>query len=287
MPTGTVKTPPDFEALSHSEPNVQAKVLGVLLGDDYRSRFLPRFLARAGLDISTNWASNDSQAVFFTRPLRAYLRELTAAVENAELAQTEINSFLGLPPAFKLRRNTNGKLTHPRGWHSKFILQMLDDNRDVLTGTDRNLVESKLWLMEEVANTEVDLILQADSTIIFCEVKWLSDFGGPSKKPALKEYDLTQMARQFLSGLYLEQTANCTVHHLTLTREFDGQRRQSMPAERLERLVPVVAASFTVYHTTWQDVYKVAEECLPAEHSLLAYMRTKRAHRGEQTIPLW
>jgi len=41
-------------------------------------------------------------------------------------------------------------------------------------------------------------------------------------------------------------------------------------------LAAVLCIIFIVHHTTWQDVYEVAEECLPAGHSLLAYMRGNR-----------
>ena len=285
--TATIKSFPDFEELSHSEPNVQAKVLGVLLSDDYRSCFLPRFLARVGLDASADWTSASARVVSATRPLRAYLRERAATVENAESAQAEINLFLGLPPTFKLRRNTDEKLTHPRGWNRRFISEMLNGNPDFVAELGRHLVESRFWLMEEVANTEVDLILQTGGTIIFCEAKWLSDFGPASRKPALKAYELTQMRRQYLAGLYLKQAVGCTVYHLALTRALAGERRQQkILTDCLSELVPSVGPSFVVHHTTWQDVYEVAEECLSANHGLLTYMRCKRAHRGKQTVPL-
>lgn len=278
---------PDLEKLSHSEPNVQAKVLGVLLGADYRSCFLPKFLERAEVETSADWTAAGSQAVFFTRPVVAYLREQAAAVEDAESAQTEINRFLGLPPTFTLRRNTDGKLTHPRGWNSKFVSHMLDDNPDPVgqMGTDR--VAAKLWLMEEVANTEIDLILQAGTTTIFCELKWLSGFGPPSRKPALKVYGVDQMHRQYLAGLYLRQAAGCNVHHLVLTSELAGKTRHAaMHTGRLAALVPAATERSTMHQTTWQDVYEVAEECLPPGHELLVYMRGKRAHRGKHSVPL-
>jgi len=278
-----MKIRPDLEKLSHSEPNVQAKVLGVLLGADYRSCFLPRFLERAEVESSADWTAAGSQAVFFTRPVRAYLREQAAAVEDAESAQTEINRFLGLPSTFKLRRNTDGKLTHPRGWNSKFIPHMLEDNVSSVNQLDEDQVEAKLWLMEEVANTEVDLILQAGTTTIFCELKWLSGFGRPSQKPALKAYEVTQMQRQYLAGLYLKQATGCSVHHLTLTRELEGKSRHN---DRLAELVPAATERLVVHETTWQGVYEVAEECLPPGHGLLGYMRGKRAHRGGRSMPL-
>jgi len=65
----------------------------------------------------------------------------------------------------------------------------------------REIVKTKFWLMEEIANTEVDLIIQADVTLLFCEIKWLSPMGRSSRKPALREYDLDQLKRQYLCGL--------------------------------------------------------------------------------------
>ena len=124
---------PNFETLSHSESNVQAKVLGVLLGDDYRACFLPRFLQRAGLEDAAGWASAGSQAIFFTQPLLAYLRE-QATPESADQARENINRFLGLPPAFALRRNMDGRLTHPRGWNSRYVAEMLEGNRGYVGG---------------------------------------------------------------------------------------------------------------------------------------------------------
>jgi len=278
---------PDLEQLSHSEPNVQAKVLGVLLGADYRSCFLPRFLERAGVETSADWAAAGSQAVFFTRPVYAYLREQAATVEDAESAQAEINRFLGLPPTFELRRNTDGKLTHPRGWNSTFVLHMLDDNPDAVGQVGKDRVAAKLRLMEEVANTEVDLILQAGTTTIFCELKWLSGFGPPSRKPALNAYGVDQMHRQYLAGLYLTHAAGCDVLHLVLTSELAGKTRHvAKHTGRLAELVPAAAESATIHQATWQDVYEVAEECLPPGHELLAYMRGKRAHRGKRSVPL-
>ena len=233
-----MKITPDLEKLSHSEPNVQAKVLGVLLGADYRSCFLPRFLERAEVETSADWTGAGSQAVFFTRPVYSYLREQAAAVEDAESAQAEINRFLDLPPTFELRRNTDGKLTHPRGWNSKFVSHMLEDNPDLVGQLGKDRVAAKLWLMEEVANTEVDLILQAGTTTIFCELKWLSRFGPPSQKAALKVYGVDQMHRQYLAGLYLTQAAGCNVHHLVLTSELAGKtRHRTMHTGRLAALI--------------------------------------------------
>ena len=99
---------PDFEALSYSEPNVQAKVLGVLLGDDYRACFLPRFLQRAGLEGAADWIAPDSQAVSFTRPSLACPRE-QATPEKAERVQHEINHFLGLSAVVVCSRTSVSK----------------------------------------------------------------------------------------------------------------------------------------------------------------------------------
>jgi Holliday junction resolvase-like predicted endonuclease len=277
---------PDFERLSHSEPNVQTKVLGVLLGDDYRSCFLPHFLDHAGLGSRADWTCPDCQAIFFTRPLRAYLRDQTADPTDANQAQGIINGFLGLPPTFALRRNTDGKLTHPRGWNSRFIARMLDDNLEHVTRLGRDQCESKLWLMEEVANTEVDLILQSRATIIFCEVKWLSGPGRASQKPALKEYDLDQLARQYLAGLFLDKPASCTVYHLLLDRLLAADQTEKRDLGRLRELVPSAGECYVLHHAYWQDVYEVATECLLPEHSLLAYMRDKLGCRDKTVVSL-
>lgn len=277
---------PDFERLSHSEPNVQAKVLGVLLGDDYRSRFLPLLLDRAELGSTADWAAPDSQAVFFTRPLRAYLREQAAKSEDADQAESMIQAFLDLPATFKLRRNTNGKLTHPRGWNGRFIPEMLDRNPESVAEIGRDRIASKLWLMEEVANTEVDLILQRGDTIIFCEIKWLSEPGRASQKPALKEYDIDQLIRQYLAGLFLGAFAGCAVYHLLLRRRPAADRTETRDLGCLRELVPSAGDFSVLHHARWQDVYEVASECLPAEHGLLTYMHEKRAHRGKTILLL-
>ena len=277
----------DMEQLSLSEPNVVSRTLAILLGDDYRQEFLRQILGviklpgAAGIPIA-------AQPTFFTRPLQAYLRERTADPTQAGQAQGEINRFLGLPETFRLRRNSDDKLTHPRGWNRNFVAEMLSHrrNRRVVSTYGREIVEAKLWLMEEIANTEVDLIIQADSTLLFCEIKWLSPMGGSSRKPALREYDLDQLKRQYLCGLYLRQASQETgievYHQLTLTSAAPSSRMESANLGKLQNLLPSCAQYFTLYHLTWRDVADSATESLGNGHPLVKYLLTKKAKRGKQ-----
>ena len=277
---------PDFEELSYSEPNVVTKVLGVLLGDDHRARFLPRLLKHTGLETTADWGGSTVKAVFFTRPLRAYLRELTRDPADAKDAEAKINEFLALPQTFRLRRNRNEKLTHPRGWNSRFIPDMLDDNPEYVVELGRELCASKLWLMEEVANTEVDLILQAERTIIFCEIKWLSELGRASQKSALKEYTIDQLTRQYLAGLFLDKPAGCIVYHLLLDRHPAIDQTETRDLGRLRELVPSSGDFFVLHHASWQNVCEAASECMDAEHGLLAYIHNKKGRRGKTIVSL-
>lgn len=277
----------DMEQLSWSEQNVVSRTLAILLGDDYRQPFLRHILevielpGAAGIPIA-------AQPTFFTRPLQAYLRERTADPTQAGEAQGEINRFLGLPETFQLRRNTDGKLTHPRGWNKKFVARMLDDprNEGVVSRYGRETVEAKLWLMEEMANTEVDLIIQADSTLLFCEIKWLSAMGPSSRKPALEQYAVDQLKRQYLCGLYLQQASRETgievYHQLTLTSAVPSSLMDSIDLRKLQNLVPSCAQHFSLYHLTWQDVANSAADCLGESHPLVKYLLTKKAKRGKQ-----
>jgi len=67
------------------------------------------------------------------------------------------------------------------------------------------------------------------------------------------------------------------------SRELEGKSEHN---DRLAELVPAATERLVVHQTTWQDVYEVAEECLPPGHGLLGYMRGKRAHRGGRSMPL-
>lgn len=277
----------DMEQLSFSEPNVVSRTLAILLGDDYRQPFLGQILGLIEVPGAAE-ISMAGQPTFFTRPLRAYLRERTADPTDAGEAQGEINRFLGLPEAFQLRRNTDGKLTHPRGWNSNFVPEMLNDvrNQPVLSTYGRRIVEAKLWLMEEIANTEVDLIIQADSTLLFCEIKWLSAVGRSSRKPALREYDLDQLKRQYLCGLYLRQASQETgievYHQLTLTSAAPSSRMESANLGKLQNLLPSCAQYFTLYHLTWRDVAKSAADCLGESHPVVEYLHNKKAGSGRK-----
>jgi len=224
---------------------------------------------------------------FFTRPLRAYLRERAADPTQADEAQRQINRFLGLPETFQLRRNSDGKLTHPRGWNKNFVGEMLEDaqNQPVVGEQGRNIVEAKLWLMEEIANTEVDLIIQAGHMLLFCEIKWLSAMGRSSRKPALEQYDLDQLKRQYLCGLYLQQASQETgikvYHQLALISTAPPPNRvKSVQVRKLQNLVPSCAQHFSVYHLTWRDVANSAADCLGESHPVVHYLRTKVAKRG-------
>jgi len=278
----------DMEQLSWSEPNVVSRTLAILLGDDHRQVFL-----RQILDVIEPPGAGDiseaGQPTFFTRPLRAYLRERTADPTQAGEAQAEINRFLGLPETFQLRRNTDGKLTHPRGWKESFVAEMLKDppNRRVISRYGRETVEAKLWLMEEIANTEVDLIIQASGALLFCEIKWLSPMGGSNSKPTLREYDLDQLKRQYLCGLYLRQARQQTgidlCHQLALTSVSQPSNRvESVDLGKLQNLVPSCAQHFLLYYLTWRDVANSAADCLGESHPLVKYLLGKKAKRGKQ-----
>jgi len=278
----------DMEQLSFSEPNVVSRTLAILLGDDYRQAFLRRILEVIELPGAAE-ISMASQPTFFTRPLQAYLRERTAHPTQAGEAQVEINRFLGLPETFQLRRNRDGKLTHPRGWHRKLVPEMLEDeqNRSVLVEQGSDMVEAKLWLMEEIANTEVDLIIQAGATLLFCEIKWLSDMGGSSRKPPLKQYALDQLKRQYLCGLYLQQASKETgvevYLQLTLISAAQPSNRvASVDLGRLQNLVPRCAEHFPLYSLTWRDVANAAADCLGGSHPLVKYLLTKKTKRRER-----
>jgi len=277
----------DMERLSWSEPNVVSRTLAILLGDDYRQAFLRQILGVIGLPCAVD-VSIAGQPTFFTRPLRAYLRARTADPRQTGEAHAEINGFLGLPETFQLRRNTDGKLTHPRGWNKKFVAEMLNDpqNRRVVSRYGRKMVEAKLWLMEEIANTEVDLIIQAGAILLFCEIKWLSPMGGSSRKGALREYDLDQLKRQYLCGLYLKQASQETgievYHQLTLTSVVPPSSRiESLDVRKLQNLVPSCAQYFPLDHLTWRDVANSAADCLGESHPLVKYLLTKKAGSGE------
>jgi len=202
-------------------------------------------------------------------------------------AQGEINRFLGLPETFQLRRNRNGKLTHPRGWSKKLVPEMLEDeqNESVVVEQGSDMVEAKLWLMEEIANTEVDLIIQAGATLLFCEIKWLSRMGRSSRKTTLRKYDLDQLRRQYLCGLYLQQASEETgievYHQLTLTSAAPSSRMESVDLRKLQNLVPRCAQHFPLYHLTWRDVANSATDCLGESHPLVKYLLTKKAGSGE------
>jgi len=278
----------DMEQLSWSEPNVVSRTLAILLGDDYRQAFLRRTLGLIDLPSAAE-ISMAGQPTFFTRPLRAYLREKAAHPSQAGEAQGAINRFLGLPETFQLRRNRDGKLTHPRGWSRKFVERMLDDPRNerVVSKYGRERVEAKLWLMEEIANTEVDLIIQAGGTLLFCEIKWLSPMGGSSRKPALAEYDLDQLKRQYLCSLYLRQASQETgievYHQVTLTSVVPPSSRiESVDLRKLQNLVPSCAQHFPLYYLTWRDVASSAADCLGESHPLVKYLLTKKAGRGRR-----
>jgi hypothetical protein len=277
---------PDFEHLSQSDANVVARVLGVLLGDDYRRQFLPALLARTDLAHTADWAAPSVQPVFFSQPLRAWMRARTEDPGQVAALQAEITGFLALPPVFNLRRNVDGSLTKPRGWNRRFIAQMLERNPDLLAELDADLVEARLWLFEEMADTEVSLLLQAGDVLILAAVSWLTDLHRTSRKPALREYRVTLLMRQYLVGLYLSQSARCRVHQLAVTCSAAAPRRQDVSVEHLAELVPSAGRSFALHHVTWQDVYEVAEHTLPAGHGLLSYMASKRARHGNSTFPL-
>jgi len=278
----------DMEQLSRSEPNVVSRTLAILLGYDYQQEFLHQLLEVIGLPSAAE-ISMAGQPTFFTRPLRAYLRERTADPTLAGEAQGEINRFLGLPETFELRRNTDGKLTHPRGWNKKFVPKMLKarPNGRAVSRYGRAIVEAKLWLMEEIANTEVDLIIQAGGTLLFWEIKWLSPMGRSSRKTALREYDLDQLKRQYLCGLYLRQARQQTgidvCHQLALTSVSQPSNRvQSIDLCKLQNLVPSCAQYFPLYHLTWGDVAKAARACLSETHPLVNYLLTKKAGTGQK-----
>jgi len=278
----------DMERLSWSEPNLVSRTLAILLGDDYRQTFLRQILGVVELPAVAE-ISMAGQPTFFTRPLRAYLRERTADATQAGEAQGEINGFLGLPETFQLRRNRDGKLTNPRGWNKKFVAEMLNDpqNRRVVSRYGRQVVEAKLWLMEEIANTEVDLIIQAGGTLLFCEIKWLSPMGGCSRKTALREHDLDQLRRQYLCGFYLRYASEHTgieeYHQLVLSSATPPSNRMERVAlGKLQSLVPSCAQSFPLYHLTWRDVANSAEDCLGKDHPLVQYLHTKKATSGRR-----
>jgi hypothetical protein len=277
---------PDLEVLSHSEANIQMKILGVLLGDDYRARFLPGLMKRAGLAQVAAWESRAVEAVSFTRPLRVLMRERASEVEGLPAIQEVITHFLGLPAMFQLRRNIDGKLTHPRGWNRRYIAEMLDGNPRSMAHLTEDLIEARLWLLEELADTQVDLILQARETLIFCAVRWLSGLWRSSRKPELQPYHVTEMDRQYLVGRYLEQAEGCTVYQMALTCSADEGRRQQVSGRRLRELVPSAEPVYTLYRVTWQDVYEEAVVCLPPDHGLMGYMAGKRARRGDDVLPL-
>ena len=282
----------DMDRLSWSEPNVVSRTLAILLGDDYRQAFLRQILEVIGLPGATD-ISIAGQPTFFTRPLRAYLRERTAHPTQAGEAQGQMNRFLGLPETFQLRRNTDGKLTHPRGWNKNFVGEMLEDeqNQPVVGEQGRDIAEAKLWLMEEIANTEVDLIIQAGGTLLFCEIKWLSAIGGPSRKTALRAYGLDQLKRQYLCGLYLQQARQETgmevYHQLALTSARQASNRvESVDLGKLQNLVPSCAQHFSLYHLTWRDVANSAEDCLGESHPLVEYLLNKKAKHGAREYGL-
>jgi len=273
----------DMEQLSWSERNVVGRTLAILLGDDHRQSFLRQILGLIELPGAAD-ISMAGQPTFFTRPLQAYLRHKTADPDQAGEAQAEINRFLRLPETFQLRRNRDGKLTHPRGWNSNFVAEMLNDRRNqpVVSRYGLEIVEAKLWLMEEIANTEVDLIMQAGRVLLFCEIKWLSPMGGSSRKPALTEYDLDQLKRQYLCGLYLRQASKDTgievYHQLVLTSATPPSNRMgSVDLGKLQKLVPSCAPDFPLCHLTWQDVANSAANCLGDSHPLVKYLLTKKA----------
>lgn len=277
---------PDFEYLSRSEDHLVTKALGVLLGDDYRGCFLPALLELCGLAEIADWGAHSVRSVFFSRPLRACMHERASGAAEVTGLQAEITRFLALPEVFNLRRNVNGKLTQPRGWNRRFIAQMLRQNPDLVAESDSELIEAKLWLFEELADTEVSVLLQAESVLVLCSAAWLADPWRTSRKPSLKEYRLSQVDRQYLVGLYLGQTTEACVHHLALTCSSPAKRCQTVRVGRLADLVPSIGSTYVLHHVTWQDVYELGQRCLPLGHGLLEYMAAKRARRGSSTLPL-
>lgn len=163
--------PLDLEACG--ENNFTIKSLGVLASRfDLRRRFV-EFLCPDSKPLGED---TDITMLFFTRLGEGFFRE---AIERAgrgpdlEKLEARLNPALGLPDKFRWARTKEGRLIQPAKWQQRHIQAMLKDNGES-ANPERH---AHLGYIQDVANTEPDIVLQWDNHLTIVEIKVLSGEG--------------------------------------------------------------------------------------------------------------
>jgi hypothetical protein len=159
-----------LEMQSCGENNFTMKALGLLaFREDLRAR-----LIRNVFGVSVGRAEASS-ILFFSRIGEGFFREAIEREARARDSRFEerLNQALGLPPGFRWRRNTDGRLTQPAKWQDSHVLDMLRENG---RAGDQSL-RHRLSYLQDCINTEPDLVLQWGGNLAIIEVKVLSGEG--------------------------------------------------------------------------------------------------------------
>ncbi len=162
--------PSPFELQATSEDDITTRTLGQLAHRPALLRRLVRHLAGpTAVDDDTHVA-----ILFFCRLGENFFREAVARVAPWEghALESRWNLALGLPPDLRWARTSMGRWVQPAKWHRTHM-------ESIASGAERDRSELLVRLkdVQQLLNTEPDVVLAWNNRLILLEVKVLSEEG--------------------------------------------------------------------------------------------------------------
>jgi hypothetical protein len=155
------------------EKNFTMKALGLLAFRQDLLRRLVGYLCDSGVPAP----KTDVTILFFTRIGEGFFREAierAASPAERKALDARLNLELKLPKGFRWAANKEtGRLFQPAKWKEHHIDSMLQTNR----ASGNLALKTKLENIQDVFNTEPDLVLQWDDRLVIVEIKVLSREG--------------------------------------------------------------------------------------------------------------
>jgi hypothetical protein len=161
-----------LELQSCGENNFTMKALGLLA---FRPELRARFVRKLAGPDALSTADGDVSILFFNRIGECFFREAIERERTANPGEFEerLNAALDLPEGFRWRRNKDGRLTQPAKWQAPNLEDMLREN-----GIDADAdLKQRLEYLQDILNTEPDIVLQWGRKLALVEIKVLSPEG--------------------------------------------------------------------------------------------------------------
>lgn len=160
-----------LELQACGENNFTMKALGLLAFDRaLRVRFVRKLLGDGAIG-----DGDDPTILFFSRIGEGFMREAIERERQGSVGDLEarLNRAAGLPEGFRWARKSDRRLVQAAKWHARHIDEMVMRN----SSRDDGELQSKLKSLQDVLNTEPDLVLQWGNHLLLVEIKVLSGEG--------------------------------------------------------------------------------------------------------------